>query len=254
MSNGGPTLRYSHVVRVWGKDNSNTTIQFDDGSSIQGTDCTECWMDIAVFDQIVTTSGTGAQYQATAWRFLYTEQDFDTGQLNNNVRMGYWKRIHNPQDITQWIEVPVTFRVLLEWSDGFRWQRMMWQFDNTNQNTVRNTLPRRVYHYDIDDQYMTGEASTNGDPNVNPGESPNRRKQPPRNPQDYLDAIIGSGSSIDKGQYVDVEVSMRWATFGETRGEWRGKDVYTQGQGTYYVAGHSGDPLMAVPLVPDPNA
>jgi len=244
MADTFSTLRYSHIERVYGKNNTGVTLEFDDGTTIEGTDCSQCWIDTAALDQIVTISGSGPQYQTTVWRFLYTEQSDDTGELNNTVRMGYWKRIFNPSDKTQWIDVPITFRVLIEWSSGFRWQSMMWQFDNTAQNTIRNTGVRRVYHYDIDDQYMT---------NLPTEDAPNAKPRPPRDPATYIQAIIDTGSVIEKGQYLDVEVVTRWATFGEARGEWHGKEVYTQGQGTYYVPGHSGDPLMNVPLVPDPN-
>jgi hypothetical protein len=251
MSNGGydpefGPFRFSHIERIYGENNEGVTLTFDDGTEIKGADCRQCWIDTAVYDQIVTVSGDGRAYQRTVWRFLYTEQNDETGELNNTVRMGYWKRVHCPLDKSLWIDVPVTFRVLLEWSSGYRWQRMLWQFDNTLQNNIRNTLKRRVFHYNIDDNYLTNRPDS---------ENPDKRARPPRNPKDYIQAIVGSGSKMKKSLFLDVEVVMRWATIGEQRDtRWDNQEIYTQGQGTYYVPGHSGDPLMRVPLVPDPNA
>jgi len=236
------SVRYYHIVRVYGKDNSDVTVTLDDGTTYKGVDCSSCWIDIAVLDGIITESGDGVQYQRTVWRFTYPELDETFDELNNKVRTTSQLRITNPQDRAMWIEVPIAERMVIEHGEGYEYQRIVWQFDNTKKNTIRNTLKRRIYHYEIDDKWL--EMPLGADPS-----DPTVKKKPPRDPRVYIKAIIDSGGTPDKGQFIDVEVVTRWAKNGQIRNLWQGKPVY-QTQGTYYVLKHSADPIMRDPLIP----
>jgi hypothetical protein len=201
------------IVRIYGKDNSE-----EEG----GSDCTECWIDLAIIDRIsfdsyIRNPITGqSHYQRTTHHFNYQEDD------NNSTRDNTKKRVINPEDESQWIEVPIAFRIITEASSGVDYQKTRHWYDNTAENENREWHKKRVIHNNIDEEFLDADD------------------KPPSDPTEYLNAVIASADQ-DEDQYIDVAAIDRIFTE-------RGSGIDYQGR--RMTLAWEDYPIMAEPLVP----
>ena len=153
--------RRSHVIRLY-KD--------DDPESDQ-------WLDIERLDELRFKSGRAYQYRDKQWKFDWDNFDPESPTVTK-------KQIVDPNDEDNFIEVPVRNSIFVKEGRGTQFQDHRYKFVNNNSNTRRQTHSRRVYHHNIQDEYLDDDG------------------QPPSNPDDYL-GVLGE-QDID--QYVEVEL------------------------------------------------
>lgn len=167
----GEDERKTHIERFYGEG-----------------DNADCWIDVEMLDQLVVTS----KGQKTVHTFFTDKVDRDDARSSSK------KRIKNPQDETQYVEIDV-------W-DNYRAagvQGTQRYFNNADGGeTTRIVDVRKIVNRDIDDADLVAD------------------KKPPSDPQEYLNVL----KDPDKGQYVYVEVVKDWQEKGT------GKPRYGTGQ------------------------
>lgn len=151
--------RKAHVIRIYKDDDPNS----------------DQWIDIERLDELAFESGRGYQYRLKRWKFNWDEFVPDDDDK---------KKIVDPENKDNFIEVPVRGDVYVEEASKAQFQGYRYKFINDDTNQSRRTHSRRVYHHDID----KGRLDNSG--------------QPPRDPNEYRDSL----GDQDKEQHVDVEL------------------------------------------------
>jgi hypothetical protein len=164
---GGPT-RKTHIKRIYKNDDPDTGL----------------WVDIERIDELTYTSGTGFAQQTKVWTF-------DWSGFDPNGEGVTKKKIQDPNDNTDpkdpaaaVIEVPVRDQLVVTQGANAQYQQYTHFFANDASNSSRETHSRRVYHYDVPDDQL------------------DENKNPPRDTQDYLNAL----GDKDSSQYLEVEI------------------------------------------------
>jgi hypothetical protein len=164
---GGPT-RKTHIKRIYKNDDPDTGL----------------WVDIERIDELTYTSGTGFAQQEKVWTFDWSGWDPNGDGVTK-------KKIQDPNDDTNpndpaaaVIEVPVRDQLVVTQGAKEQYQQYTHFFANDATNSSRETHSRRVYHYDVPDDQLDDN------------------KNPPRDPQEYLNAL----GDKDDSQYLEVEV------------------------------------------------
>jgi hypothetical protein len=170
---GSPT-RKTHIKRIYKNDDPDTGL----------------WIDIERIDELTYTSGTGFAQQTNVWTF-------DWESFDPNGEGVTKKKIQDPNDDTNpddpaaaVIEVPVRGQLLVTQGAKEQYQQYNHFFVNDVTNSSRETHSRRVYHYDVPDDQL------------------DENKNPPRDPQDYLNAL----GDKDSSQYLEVEILDAFST------------------------------------------
>jgi hypothetical protein len=165
------------------------------------------WVDVERLDEFWTTQGTGYAWQEKHWVFDWASFNPDTAKK---------KTISDPNDKSSTIDVPVRDKVTLETGSGYNWQAYIHNFVNT-ADSVRSVNARKVYHYAVPDGVL------------------DENKQPPRNPDDYLNSL----GDRDNSQYVRTEVIVSYRTTEGSGFRWQEKN---------WKPSSDGDPLLKDPL------
>jgi hypothetical protein len=197
--------RQTRVVRIYGKDNSD-----EEG----GSDCSDCWIDLEIIVEITFESGSGISYQKTTRHFEYEVE------AENSTREIEMKRVFNPDDETQWIDIPTSFKITMEVSTGFTYQKT--QYHLADSTADRETHEKEVIHNNIADEYLDDDDN------------------PPSDPALYLEAVIATGDQ-DDSQRLDVLVIDSWLAERSSGFTYEGKRITLAWQDY---------PLMQEPLVP----
>jgi hypothetical protein len=170
---GGPT-RKTHIKRIYKNDDPDTGL----------------WVDIERIDELTYTSGVGFAQQTKVWTFDWSSFDPNGDGVSK-------KKIQDPNDNTDpddpdaaVIEVPVRDQLVVTQGTGAQYQQYTHFFANDASNSSRETHSRRVYHYDVPDDQL------------------DENKSPPRDPEEYLNAL----GDKDDSQYLDVEILDAFST------------------------------------------
>ena len=214
MTNGDDKRRKSRVIRIYKDDDSNS----------------DQWLDILRLDELQLKSGRGYQYRLKRWVF-----NWDAFNPADDPDVSI-KRILDPNDKSgeTWVEVPVRDSIVVHEGRGRQYQGNKYKFDNSESNATRQTLSRRVYHHDIDDQYLDGD------------------RQPPSDPEKYLEAL----GDQDLDQYVEVELLGKYRTGENESRDAQGDVKRSAWQGKKWTPSEE-DPLLQDPILEtdevDPN-
>jgi hypothetical protein len=165
---GGDGTRKTHIKRIYKNDDPDTGL----------------WVDIERIDELTYTSGTGFAQQEKVWTF-------DWSSFSPNGEGVTKKKIQDPNDDSDpndpdaaVIEVPIRGQIVVTQGAKEQYQQYTHFFVNDKTNTSRTTHSRRVYHYDVPDDRL------------------DENKNPPRDPQEYLNAL----GDKDDTQYLEVEI------------------------------------------------
>jgi hypothetical protein len=180
VSNGDETVtRKAHIKRIYKNDDPET----------------DMWVDIERLDELRFVSEINYPWQEKVWQFDWGSFDPNgTDADGNPIQL---KTLQDPNDDSKpddpgasVIKVPVRNLVQVNEGRDFKWQGYKHYFINDNSNNSRETHSRRVFHYDISQNYLDGNQN------------------PPTDPQDYLNAL----GDKDNGQYIEVEILDRYWT------------------------------------------
>lgn len=179
----------------------------------------DVWIDVEIVDELILERGRGPAYQKTRYKFLTRDSD------KNTVRETKTLTVKNPDDENTSVDIKITEALDIAGGVGPAYQRRHVIFDNGAKNDDRAVHIKRVIHNNIADEFL------------------DENRNPPENAQDYLNAIIATDEQ-DFSQFLNVEVIDEFII--ETG---RGPAY----QKTRYRLDHSGDILMADPLIAAPE-
>ena len=174
------STRKTHIKRIYKNDDPDTGL----------------WIDIEQIDELTYTSGVGFAQQEKVWKFDWSSFDPDGDGVSK-------KKIQAPNNNSDpddpdaaVIEVPIREKLVVTQGAKEQYQQYNHFFANNNTNISRETHSRRVYHYDVPDDQL------------------DENKNPPRDPQDYLNAL----GAKDNSQYLEVEILDKfWTNEKESR-------------------------------------
>lgn len=183
MSNGDDAvLRKSHVKRIY-KD--------DDPESDQ-------WIDIERIDELRFESKKQLPWREKRWTFDWDSFDPDGVDVDGKEIPKKKIKEHPDDSDNDAIAVPVRAVVMVTQGKEQQYQAYKHYFINDDSNSTRETHSRHVFHYDITNNMLDDN------------------KQPPRNPDDYLNAL----GDKDKDQFVEVEILDKyWTNEHESRND-----------------------------------
>ena len=205
-----PKKRKAHVVRIY-QDNDVTS---------------DVWADVERIDKLPIETGKAFKYRKLIYSYDWSEH-FELGDPNAQLDPEFveYKTIRppdsDPNDDSVVIKIPIRKKTRMKTGKNFHYQESIYKHENEPDNVERKVHTRRVAHYELAD----GAVDSKG--------------QPPRDPKDYLNAVIAN--SRDEAQYADCEILEKFRTK-------TGKGFTYQE--IVWSLDWEGDPLLADPLVP----
>ena len=124
------TTRETHKIKVY---------NFNDN----GDKNPNIWIEVERLDKLIVETGKGPSYQKTVYHFLW-ENEQDDGTWDGSADRTKIKRIKNPGNGAQYIDLPVIEYVDVETGKGPKYQRSRHHFDNSDENNSRVTHPKTV--------------------------------------------------------------------------------------------------------------
>ena len=103
----------------------------------------DIWLEVERLDKLIVETGTGVAYQKTIYHFLW-ENELDDGTWDGSDKRTKIKSIKNPDDPSQFVDLPVIEYVDTETGTGFAYQRSRHRFDNSDENNSRVTHVKTV--------------------------------------------------------------------------------------------------------------
>ncbi len=101
------------------------------------------WIEVERLDKLEVEQGQGFHYQGTTYSFKWDDEKED-GTWADSKESTSIKRITNPDNPSQWVDLPVIDNLTLETGKEFHYQTSMHHFDNTKENTARKTHKKTV--------------------------------------------------------------------------------------------------------------
>jgi len=104
------------------------------------------WIEVERLDKLIVETGKGPSYQKTVYNFLW-ENENDDGTWDGSDAEGKTtiKKIKNPDDESQFVELPIINYVIVETGKGRHYQKTKHWFDNTDANDARVTHTKTVH-------------------------------------------------------------------------------------------------------------
>lgn len=107
----------------------------------------EIWIEVERLDKLIVETGKGIAYQKTVYTFAWDNEQ-DDGTWDGSADRTTIKHITNPNDPSQFVDLPVIDRVIVETGRGIKYQKTVYRFDNTDANAARQTHNKTVHGSD----------------------------------------------------------------------------------------------------------
>lgn len=111
---------------------------------VYNSDNHDLWIEVERLDKLIVENGRGASYQKVVYSFLW-ENEQDDGTWDGSKDRTTVKRIENPLDSSQYVELPIIDKVIVETGRGQRYRKSVWHFENSDKNKSRVTHKKTVH-------------------------------------------------------------------------------------------------------------
>ena len=101
------------------------------------------WIEVERLDKLIVETGAGPSYQKSIFHILW-ENEQDDGTWDGSADRTEIKRIKNPNNSAQFVDLPVIKYVDVETGKGPKYQRTRHHFDNSDENNSRVTHSKTV--------------------------------------------------------------------------------------------------------------
>ena len=106
-------------------------------------DSQDVWLEVDELYRLFVETGQGAKYQRTIFEFRTGKEIPEDGDEFRKFEKEK-KKIRNPNDFNQFVELPITKEVSIIHGQGAKFKRIRWIFDNTEDNMRRKTRIKKV--------------------------------------------------------------------------------------------------------------
>ncbi len=124
---------------------------------VYNADNRDIWIVVERLDKLIIETGRGFQYQKVIYNFIWTGEQ-DDGTWDNSESRTTIKRITNPDDDSQYVDLPVIDRVTVERGRGAQYQKTVHHFDNTEANMSRVVHTKTVHGSENPDDRLDVEV------------------------------------------------------------------------------------------------
>lgn len=101
------------------------------------------WIELERLDKLIVETGRGFTYQKTIYNFVWNNE-LDDGTWDGSVDRTTVKRVKNPDNEGQWVDLPIIDFVIVETGKGITYRKTKHHFNNTDQNDARVTHTKTV--------------------------------------------------------------------------------------------------------------
>lgn len=142
-------VRKSHVVRIY---EDGQVVLLRDGSPAEGSEDSEdkgddddrSYIDVRRTDVMFRERGKGFKWLQTYYKFAWPNDGRDHPEDRNTTM----RRIENPDDTSQYVEIPLIDDLTVSWGTGYRYLGKKMKFDNSGA-TDRKTKKKTINGVDI---------------------------------------------------------------------------------------------------------
>lgn len=169
--------RQSHIVRYYGDE-------------AQGNE--DLWVDVEILDRVTLNGWQGNRPNNNHFQAATATLAFQGPEnVEQNRRVSYMKVYLDKNDDSRYVEIPVDEAIAGHARSKFQFQGTAQHYDNSEDNSSRDSAVLKLVSNDIDEDLL--EDNENG------------KKQPPTDPQDYLEAVNQTDSQ-DQDKFIHVEL------------------------------------------------